>query len=559
VSDVSSLIVFRFLLCVISVVGFVFTIIQSYATDILVEATNSLLTVTAREIQVMIADSSCCAVLGLLVRILANPELLSGERGPELAQRLFRLALEWDEDDASAASSETASNVFYAMAGDRSGSYFLESLIECCEVSFLLPLLTCTLVGKAREYADDSAANFVIQAVLRRLSAEQERHVALLANGKKLSQQQKTDNEALNAISDQLLEELTATDYFASLVAQRGGVLLWLLELAQFKTDESWAATIGNGLIDAWISTDVAVTEEGEEETPSGLSREQQLSAVLNRRFQPVVLTAEAIAEKAKLAKSGGVKGGAPTKGPDVDSAQLLCARLVGYLLKSRNSAVSSTAGTALSKLSSETLKYIAMSGPLSRAVMDVFFAHFSTRGEFKALGASLTVYAVELADHYVGQHIVRRSFECCDLRGKEKWAMVLSAGRDKLMTRKEGRSSLQIVNAELYSRDPAEWRSLLKKQAKAATLLSEMEGTSSSGAGGNNNSNKSNGKAEEKTHKKDKSSTNNSTNDSVEKAGKDNTTVEEGEEGENVGKAGGRKRKRKRAAGGKANGDEEE
>jgi hypothetical protein len=82
-----------------------------------------------------------------------------------------------------------------------------------------------------------------------------------------------------------------------------------------------------------------------------------------------------------------------------------------------------------------------------------------------------------------VGQHIVRQSFESADLRGKEKWALTLSAASAQLSRTKEGTASLRLVNAELYQRDATEWRNTVKRKLKAESLLKEMETPSASAA----------------------------------------------------------------------------
>lgn len=105
-----------------------------------------------------------------------------------------------------------------------------------------------------------------------------------------------------------------------------------------------------------------------------------------------------------------------------------------------------------------------------------MFFEVASQTTEFKLMGISLATIGVELAGHYVGQHIVRQSFEAADLRGKEKWAMTLSGASDSLSRNKEGTASLRLVNAELYTRDPTEWRSTIKRKLKAESLLKELD-----------------------------------------------------------------------------------
>jgi hypothetical protein len=193
-------------------------------SDCLGEAVLSLVALGAQEIQSMIADPSSCAVLGLLLRVLFSPDIVAG--GRELAERLARTALECPQPNAanltSLKANASAVTLFYAMAGDRSGSYFLEAVVECCAVPFLLELLNGALKGSAKEYALDGAGNFVLQAVLRRLSAELDRNDST-----------SLEIEAMQDVTESLLKELTAEEIFPDLASTKGGVVLWLLEAAK--------------------------------------------------------------------------------------------------------------------------------------------------------------------------------------------------------------------------------------------------------------------------------------------------------------------------------------
>ena len=70
------------------------------------------------------------------------------------------------------------------------GSFFLQAAVECAPVDLLLPLISAALLLRAEgspapapepaaaahtkivEYAQDGVANFVLQSILRRLTAE---------------------------------------------------------------------------------------------------------------------------------------------------------------------------------------------------------------------------------------------------------------------------------------------------------------------------------------------------------------------------------------------------
>jgi hypothetical protein len=491
--------------------------------ELLGEAAASLLTLSTADLQGLIADSSSCAVVSLMLRILFSPEVVMG--GPALADRLARVTLgagaaggaESEEELVALKASVTVGNMFYTMAGDRSGSYFLESVVECCEVPLLLELLHGSLYGSVKEYAEDGTANFVLQAALRRLSAELEgstRSPAQLA--------------ALEATADKCLAELTANDFYPYLVLQRGGVVLWMLDLARFTGKKSskksskkgkkepsegdeipavagspdWREVVGTGLLSTWTKNDSDPADA-------------KLHALLADKLSPkAAATSVPVDDKgpgAKGAKGGKGKDGKAAPGSDRDSAQQLGARLTAALLKlppSSSSSSSTPSGSsdapsssasarvarAVAALPLGTLKHVATSGPLSRAVLDTFFEHCtatdppSSSGEAPcnpntaALLASLTTFAAELAEHSIGQHVLRRAYEKADAAAKENIVVALDAAKEKLGGTKEGRNSLRIVQADLYGRQPEEWRAHLRRQSRAKDLLSELDGVDATG-----------------------------------------------------------------------------
>jgi len=458
------------------------------------EAAASLLGLGAQELQGLVADPSSCAVVGLLLRVLFAPDLVEG--GPDLADRLARTALGAaaaaapadDADLLAVKALPVTANMFYAMAGDRSGSYFLEAVVECCAPPLLLELVHGAVQGSAHEYAQDGAGNFVLQAVLRRLSAELERSARGAA-----------EMAALAAAADKCLAELSSKDFYPYLVLQRGGVVLWMLELARWRcgaaagggekaakkakadgadaaaAPEDWRDVLGHGALALWTGSDDSDTK---------------LAAVVADKLSPKAAAAAA-PEDAKNSKK-------PTgSAADRDSAQQLAARLLGALLrlagKGRALSPASAAARvarAVAALPAGTLRHVATSGPLSRAVLDTFLEYCGTTGDADAdaakptaaLLASLTALAVDLADHSIGQHVLRRAYESADARAKEGFAAALAAAKDRLGATKEGRNSLRIVQAETYARQPEEWRAALRRQSRAQGLLEDLGATDASG-----------------------------------------------------------------------------
>lgn len=468
-----------------------------YFIDILISSVEVLLRLGTKELERLIADFSSSAVLGFLIRILSTPALLSGGSGPALAQRLFCAALGW-KDCAARPSPDTVApagvqTVFYAMAGDRAGSYFLEALIECAAADFLLGVVSGSVVGKCREYVEDGSGNFVLQAILRRLSCE----LVRAGSGSSSSGSSSATTKVLVSVALSMTEELVSADNFTHVVNLKGGVVMWLLAVVNaLPGDSSMAERVGTAVLDAWLQCAQAAEEGSAVRTllaavpalPSGataeeqeLHRQQLISAVFSSK-----LVASAKGEKggdgaadaasAKPQKGG--KGKAPIAPPadPRDTTQLLVARIIGALLRSKASSVSQLTARAFAHLAPEALRYVATSGAVSRAALDVFFEVTAQTTEFKLMGAALASIGAELAQHYVGQHIVRQSFESADLRGKEKWALTLSGSSAQLSRSKEGTASLRLVNAELYQRDATEWRSAVKRKLKAESLLKELE-----------------------------------------------------------------------------------
>mmetsp|Transcript_1477 Transcript_1477/g.2025 ORF Transcript_1477/g.2025 Transcript_1477/m.2025 type:complete len:198 (+) Transcript_1477:226-819(+) len=100
----------------------------------------------------------------------------------------------------------------------------------------------------------------------------------------------------------------------------------------------------------------------------------------------------------------------------------------------------------------------------------------------------------MDLASHCVGQYVLRKAYEASDLRGKEKWAQLLSTA---LANDKEGlqisnkdrniwKNCMEFVSAEVYLSDPVQWRTAVKKSLKSLNLIQELDKVSS-GAGSKN------------------------------------------------------------------------
>lgn len=132
---------------------------------------SGLLSLPSSQLQSLVVDLSGAAVISFVLRVLFSPGVIDG--GPELADQLVRTVLEWKEDK----SNDDGPAVFYAMSGERSGSYFLETLLQCCSIELYLEIVERAVKLRSTEYAEDNSANFVLQTVLRRLLVEAEGRV----------------------------------------------------------------------------------------------------------------------------------------------------------------------------------------------------------------------------------------------------------------------------------------------------------------------------------------------------------------------------------------------
>lgn len=424
----------------------------------------------------LLADTSSCAVMTLLYRVASASHPLS--RGPELSETLLRRILEWSTD-----SEAVNTELFYAMAGDKCASHFLEMAIEVTALDIILPVLEAALAERVGEYAKDGAANFIVQAAMRRLCLELEQLSA--PTGDVLLR-------VLN-LSSLLIEETMDSTLLPDLLSHKGGVVLWMITLSKpfidacESTDKKVGKQlsskssglrqrIGQALIDHWSSLKKSSAES--------------LAEIIYRR-----LTTSSTASSSEDATAGG-DGLASSSSPDgksssskagpADSAQLMLARQLGALLRLKSSSmVDNTESKALETVAAivggmptEVLSHVALSGQLSRGLLDPFIDLHSQSSHFGKFMKSFVAIAGTLAGHYVGQHLFRNAFESAGYKDKERMVQQLVSEKDILSRTKEGRGSLRLVDAEGYSHDAEDWMRSMKRQARAHDMLAELEGT---------------------------------------------------------------------------------
>lgn len=487
--------------------------VPSEFREALGSAVASLLTSSPAEMQDLVADTCSCAVLSLAVRILSTPDLVEGGEG--LAEQLIRRTLHWadsdeekqdesgnDDEDSTKVEpkSGAGATIFYGMAADKSASHFLETALECAPAvgdggGLLGGLIRQSIVSRAKEYANDSLGNFVLQAALRRLSAEIERQQQDSASGGgrgSAKKQRGSGGRKLVAIADALLRELCAPLVFRDLATRKGGVCLWLLELARWgpsplpssssslssssssssssSASASWADQCGSVMVEHWRSSPSSAVPRSLEET---------LASKLAPVAKPAAPAAAAGSKESSKPSSLGAGRGKFDKTAE-ESAQLLLARQVGaVLLLPLGCPARQATLAAVGKLPGAVLLHVATHGPMSRALLDPFFAAFATGGKHKnasqplaTLVRTMEPHVPEIGVHYVGQHLVKLAFEKSDAEGKEVLARAVHRAKDKLVGSKEGRNTIKVVHADLYGRDKKDWEQLVHRQIKGQEML---------------------------------------------------------------------------------------
>ena len=389
----------------------------------------------------MIADPTSAAVLGLIIRIFSNPDLILG--GDNLINQLIRLVLQWNDV-------ETSQNIIYAMAGDRNGSYFLETVFECCNIELFVDITKNAIINsnnnKIIDYVHDNSANFVIQSLLKRLTNE--------LNQNYTNELENIGNQLLISLINNNNSENETNELFEELIEKRGGVILWLLELSlilSLKSDNKWFQKLSKLLINYWI-------------TKNNITLTVFLENILSKK----------VIEKKDMIDNK-------------DSNQLLIAKLISVLLKGQSF---HTIATSLIDLSEDTLMNICCSGPLSRIIFDILISNINQTLLAALINKLLPVLSI-LCVHYVGQHVFRQLFYKSDIQLKELIVSTIIHDKSKLMQTKEGRNSLTIMNVELYLKNINEWKQTIMKANKMDNNLHEMNSNNNNLKNNNNNKRK--------------------------------------------------------------------
>lgn len=316
-------------------------------------------------------------------------------------------------------------------------SYLLEAILECCPVTQFKSIVEDSIVGRVKEYAADAFGNFVLQSCLRRSTSELTRNFD--SKSEIFSLAETVLAEALGCDAEGPIDLET----FRDLLKTRGGVALWLLStakaLASSSTSSSWFPLIASTILKCW---------EGSSRLCDAL---------------PSLLAEEKGADRF-----------------DGSRGQLLVGRLLKVLLSSEGAAGDCVL-KGLSFLSKEHLLSIATSPQLSKLILDSIYDVSNAARVRSTDGLRLThtiiSISVELATHFIGQHVLRRLFERVGEVEKELIAQRIVGEREKIGRSKEGRNSLREVQADLLSSDPKEWRTVMKRRVRAEQVVEELKG----------------------------------------------------------------------------------
>jgi hypothetical protein len=333
------------------------------------------------ELQAIVVDPAGAATMTLLLRILYSRGVIEG--GPDLADRLVRAVLQWS------AEGDEGPTVFYAMCGERSGSFFLETVMECAEISFIEDIYKRSIKGSLNDYMVDGAANFVIQSILRRLGAS-----AATDDIKNI--------EAMLGLIDSFCEELLTTkDAFATLAVKRSGALLALVKAVEagachlaararaLREDQGkkkkassfekhhWVFVLSRFLLEYW-GADVSswpdvesLSLESIEEFISEQLSDWDSAATIGSLVEGLnsQLSGQAGANKASAEDAGGKVDGSKDASHR-ETVQLVTARLIGDLLEFSHDEVKiakSMLFCAVASLKPDILYLVATSGPMSK------------------------------------------------------------------------------------------------------------------------------------------------------------------------------------------------
>merc|ERR1712072_21134 len=118
----------------------------------------------------------------------------------------------------------------------------------------------------------------------------------------------------------------------------------------------------------------------------------------------------------------------------------------------------------------------LSLSGPMSKATLDVFFESCKDNAIVTRTLDTLVPKMADLGSHFIGQHVLKKMYDSTTVSNKEKILKALTSGRDQLARCKEGRNTMRITGFDQYIRNEEEWRRNLARQERASAMIAELE-----------------------------------------------------------------------------------
>ncbi len=202
---------------------------------------------------------TCSASGGpLLITTLAACASSSGEVDGEQpfclsqdtpAMKVIESALEWGKGK------NVYRNVVYGMAGEPVGSHFLEAMIWLAPLKFLQKFHLWCLAGELCEYCVDGNANFVVQAILRRLANEESENTTAGVNGEVNEQEVRASSPSCEEDHHSIIgSNSTSRDVVLQLAKSLLEELLWPAEGSSFESE--FLSSVPSGVL--WAVAELA-------------------------------------------------------------------------------------------------------------------------------------------------------------------------------------------------------------------------------------------------------------------------------------------------------------
>jgi hypothetical protein len=453
----------------------------------IVKSFQNLITHSKRELQLLIADFSSCALVTLFLKVLCNRFLYENDQQTNsytvntitidsLLREFLEKLIEKNiiEPDPYSSSSSSSSSTFYAMAGDKAGSYFLETVMAVFPFqTMIVPIVRGNLLGLVKEYCNDHFGNYVLQAVLKRLTAE--RH-------KEEEEQDREEKGTALALLSEIMKEMkeiqvnsSSPQEFHELVTAKTGVFLWLLEALSASShvereEREEFAVVCRWIVSSWISNDSEDVEELNID-PENQSLLEITRNCLEKKFLEKN-TNQNQNQDPSSSSTAASAAQSPTGVPDTGIAsKIMLSRVLKLFLRSSNEKIAFFAMKAILSLSTAALEVIVNTSQINKNIVDSFLLqNNSSRTVFlKQLSMRMTseeCFPLFVSSFYGLKNIVK-VFESCDIRGREKWIVLLKEKRQVLSKSKDGKYLIELSKLDLFSENPKEWKSSMKSELK--------------------------------------------------------------------------------------------